>query len=68
MIITLRAKNPQMSNDMVRFSHVEGRFVPVKLKERMIDHLNIVSTIVHKSSDEARLQIGTTEAPKGIKQ
>ena len=68
MIITLRAKNPQMSNDMVRFSHVEGRFVPVKLKERMIDHLNIVSTIVHKSSDEARFQIGTNEAPKGIKQ
>ena len=33
MIITLRAKNPQMTNDMVRFSHVEGRFVPVKLKE-----------------------------------
>ena len=67
MIITLRAKNPQIAMGKVRFSHVDGCFVPVRHKESMIDHLNIVSTVVPKTSEEGRFQIQLESTTKGMK-
>ena len=67
VIITLRARNPQTPRDKVRFSHLEGCFVSVRHKEAMIDHLNILSTVVPKTSDEGLFQIQLESSAKGTK-
>ena len=66
MIITLRARNPQTPKDRVRFSHVDGCFVELRHKETMIDHLNIVSTVIPKTSDEGLFQIQLEASSRGI--
>ena len=33
----------------------------MRLKTKMIDHMNIVSTILHKESEEAKQQMRETE-------
>ena len=66
MIITLRARNPQTPKDRVRFSHIEGCFVELRHKETMIDHLNIVSTVIPKTSDEGLFQIQLEASSRGM--
>ena len=56
-MITLVAKNPQAPKNKIRYDHTTGSYVEIKLVERMIDHLNIDSTCVHKDSTEAMKQI-----------
>ena len=65
VIITLRARNPQTARDRVRFSHLEQCFVELRQKESMIDHLNIVSTVVQKTSDEGLFQIQLEASSRG---
>ena len=55
------AKNPQAPKNKIRFDHTTGTFVEIKLVERMIDHLNIDSTVIHKDSLEAKKQIQLEE-------
>ena len=55
-----------MPKDKIRFSHVEGRFIPVRHKESMIDHLNIVSTVIQKASEEGKFQIQLESTTKGM--
>ena len=67
VVITLVAKNPQAAKNKVRFQQNTGKYVEIKLIERMIDHLNIESTILHKESEEAKRQFRAEEegAEKG---
>ena len=41
MVITLQAKNPQAPQNIVRFDYTVGEYIPIKLGETMIDHLEI---------------------------
>ena len=41
VVITLQAKNPQAPQNIVRFDYTVGEFIPIKLGETMIDHLEI---------------------------
>ena len=66
VIITLRARNPQTPKDRVRFSHVECCFVELRHKETMIDHLNIMSTVIPKTSEEGRFQIQLEASSRGM--
>ena len=51
------AKNPQAPKNKIWFDHTTETFVEIKLVERMIDHLNIDSTVIHKDSLEAKKQL-----------
>ena len=64
VVITLVAKNPQAPKNRVRFDHTKGEFVEMKLVERMIDHLNIESTCIHKDSEEGKKQLQVEEGSK----
>ena len=68
MVITLTAKNPQQPKNRVIFNDSTQTFVPLRLVETMIDHLNIVSTVVPKSSEEGQLQLQFQENAKGNKE
>ena len=57
VVICLTAKNPQAPQNKIRYSHMRKDFVSIKLIERMIDHLEIESSCLHKDSDEARKQL-----------
>ena len=57
VVITLVAKNPQAPKNKIRFDHNKGDFIELKLVERMIDHLNIDSTCIHKDSAEGKKQL-----------
>ena len=57
MIITLVGKDPQVEKDRVVYDYSIREFVTIKLVERMIDHLDIESTSIHKNSEEAKKQI-----------
>ena len=57
VIITLTAKNPQASKNLIRFHGIRKEFVTIKLVESMIDHLVIESTILHRNSAEAKKQL-----------
>ena len=57
MIITLVGKDPQIEKDRVVYDYSIREFVTIKLVERMIDHLDVESTSIHKNSDEAKKQI-----------
>merc|ERR550519_2698019 len=50
VVISLCSKDPQACKGVVRFDYTNGEFVPVKLTEWMIDHLEIESTVLHKES------------------
>ena len=41
VVITLQAKNPQAPQNIVRFDYTVGEYIPIKLGETMIDHLEI---------------------------
>ena len=57
MIITLVGKDPQVEKDRVVYDYSIREFVTIKLVERMIDHLDVESTSIHKNSDEAKKQM-----------
>ena len=57
VIITLVAKNPKAPQNKIRFDHTKGEYVEIKLVERMIDHLEIESTCIHKDSAEGKKQM-----------
>ena len=57
VIITLVAKNPKAPQNKIRFDHTKGEYVEIKLVERMIDHLEIESTMIHKDSAEGKKQM-----------
>ena len=61
VLIRLDTKNPQAPKNKVIFSHETGSFIRMRLKTKMIDHMNIVSTILHKESEEAKQQMRETE-------
>ena len=56
-MITLAAKNPQAPRNKIRYDHNVGGYVEIKLVERMIDHLDIASTCIHKDSAEGKRQL-----------
>ena len=62
VVISLKAKDPQAARNVVRFDYTTGEYIPVKLRETMIDHLDIQSTILHIDSDEAKRQIQQEKA------
>nr|XP_040567096.1 dynein intermediate chain 1, axonemal-like isoform X1 [Lepeophtheirus salmonis] len=68
VVISLNAKDPLAPTDLVRFDYTIGAFIQIKLVEKMIDHLDIESTCVHKSSPEGchQLKLGGVNAV-GIK-
>ena len=49
---------------MVRFDYTKGEYVPVKLTEWMIDHLEVESAVLHKESEEAKIQMQREGANK----
>ena len=57
VIISLTATNPQAIKNKIRFDHRTGEFVDIKVKGKIIKHLNIASTCIHKHSDEGRRQL-----------
>ena len=57
VVITLAAKNPQAPRNKIRYDHNVGGYVEIKLVERMIDHLDIASTCIHKDSAEGKRQL-----------
>ncbi|CAB4063118.1 DNAI1 [Lepeophtheirus salmonis] len=57
VVISLNAKDPLAPTDLVRFDYTIGAFIQIKLVEKMIDHLDIESTCVHKSSPEGCHQL-----------
>ena len=57
VVITLVAKNPQAPKNKLKFDHNKGEYAEIKLVERMIDHLNIDSTCIHKDSAEGKKQL-----------
>ena len=65
IIITLLGTNPQKPKNRIRFNYSTGTYVTVKLVERMIDHLNIESTSVLKSSEEGKVQLQFEQNARG---
>ena len=57
MIITLTGKDPQAPKNLIRYNGIKREFVTIKLAEKMIDHLNIESSILHKNTEEAKRQL-----------
>ena len=57
VIITLTAKDPQAPKNLIRYNGIKREFVTIKLAEKMIDHLNIESSILHKNTEEAKRQL-----------
>ena len=64
-MIRLDTKNPQAPKNKVIFSHETGSFIRMRLRTKMIDHMNIVSTILHKESEEAKQQMRETQESVG---
>merc|ERR1712106_451583 len=64
VVISLCSKDPQACKGVVRFDYTNGEFVPVRLTEWMIDHLEIESTVLHKESEEAKIQMQREGANK----
>ena len=62
VIITLASKHPQAPKNRINFQHTTGKYVEIRLVEKMIDHLNIESTILHKESMEAKKQLKVEDA------
>lgn len=56
VVIRLTAKNPQTHQNIIRFNNRTGDFVEVKQTARMISHLNIKSTSIHKNSEDGKKQ------------
>ena len=48
----------------MRFDYTKGEYVPVKLTEWMIDHLEVESAVLHKESEEAKIQMQREGANK----
>ena len=63
-MISLCSKDPQACKGVVRFDYTKGEYVPVKLTEWMIDHLEVESTVLHKESEEAQIQMQREGANK----
>ena len=64
VVISLCSKDPQACKGLVRFDYTKGEYVPVKLTEWMIDHLEVESTVLHKESEEAQIQMQREGANK----
>ena len=64
MVISLTSKDPQACKGVVRFDYTKGEYVPVKLTEWMIDHLEVESAVIHKESEEAQIQLQREGANK----
>ena len=64
MVISLCSKDPQACKGVVRFDYTKGEYVPVKLTEWMIDHLEVESAVLHKESEEAKIQLQREGANK----
>ena len=61
MISLIISQCPQIHNPQ-NFVH---SFVKVKLTDRMIDHMDIESTCIHKDSEEAQIQLSLDENVTG---
>ena len=61
VIISLSAKDPHAPENKIFFDGNTREFVSIKLVETMIDHLNIESTSILKTSAEAKRQIEREE-------
>ena len=66
VVITLVAKNPQAPKNKIRYDHNKGEWHELKLVERMIDHLHIDSTCIHKDSAEGKKQLQVDGGVKEI--
>ena len=64
VVISLCSKDPQACKGLVRFDYTKGEYVPVKLTEWMIDHLEVESTVLHKDSEEGQIQMQREGANK----
>ena len=64
VVISLCSKDPQACKGVVRFDYTKGEYVPVKLTEWMIDHLEVESAVLHKDSEEAQIQMQREGANK----
>ena len=64
VVISLCSKDPQACKGVVRFDYTKGEYVPVKLTEWMIDHLEVESAVLHKESEEAKIQLQREGANK----
>ena len=64
VVISLCSKDPQACKGLVRFDYTKGEYVPVKLTEWMIDHLEVESTVLHKESEEGQIQMQREGANK----
>ena len=65
IVITLTATNPQKPKNRSRFNYSTGTYGTIKLVEKMIDHLNIESTSVLKSSEEGKVQLQFEQNARG---
>ena len=59
-------KDPQAPKNLVRYNNVTREYISIKLGEKMIDHLEIESMILHKNSDEAKKQLELGGGGSGI--
>ena len=50
---------------LIYFSILKFRYAKIKLTDRMIDHMDIESTCVHKDSEEAQLQLQMDSSATG---